>query len=237
MHSGMEINLPELVRVLVKRAWIVLLAAVICCSAVLLYTVNFVSPRYEASVTMYVNNKSNQEGSAITSNDLTVATKLVNTYINIIKSDRVLEKVVAEIGTNLNPNNLRGMISAESLNGTEMFEVTVTCEEPKLSADLANAIADVAPAEISQIIQGSSAEIVDRAKVPTTRSSPNYSMSGVLGFAVGALLAVSVIILAHTLDVRVKSEEDLAEICSVPVLGTIPDVLEIVKKSRKQRNG
>ena len=236
MHSGMEINLPELVKLLMRKAWIVLMAAAVCCGAVLLYTVNFVPPQYEASVTMYVNNKSNQEGSAITSNDLTVATKLVNTYINIIKSDRVLEKVEAETGTNVNSGSLRGMISAESLNGTEMFKVTVTSEEPKLSADLANAIANVAPAEISQIIQGSSAEIVDHAKVPMTRSSPNYSMCGVLGFAVGALLAISAIILAHTLDVRVKSEEDLADICSVPVLGTIPDVLEIVKKSRKQRN-
>ena len=236
MHSGMEINLPELIKLLVKKAWIVLLAAVICCSAVLLYTVNFVDSQYKASVTMYVNNKSNQEGNAITSNDLTVATKLVNTYINIIKSDRVLEKVVAEVGSNVNLGSLRKMISAESLNNTEMFKVTVTSEEPKLSADLANAIANVAPAEISQIIQGSSAEIVDHAKVPTTRSSPNYSISGVLGFVIGALLAVSVIILAHALDVRVKSEEDLADICSVPVLGTIPDVLEIVKKSQKQRN-
>ena len=72
--------------------------------------------------------------------------------------------------------------------------------------------------------------------MPTTRSSPNYSMSAVLGFVIGAVLAITAIILAHALDVRVKSEEDLAEICSVPVLGTIPDVLEIVKKSRKQRN-
>ncbi len=236
MQSGMEINLPELVRLLVKKAWIVLLAAVICCSAVLLYTVNFVSPQYEASVTMYVNNKSNQEGSAITSNDLTVATKLVNTYINIIKSDRVLEKVVAETGTSISTGSLQKMISAASLNGTEMFKVTVTSQEPELSAELANAIANIAPTEISQIIQGSSAEIVDHAKVPTTRSSPSYSTSGILGFAVGALLAILVIILAHALDVRVKSEEDLAEICTVPVLGTIPDVVEIVKKTRKQRN-
>lgn len=236
MQSGMEINLPEIIKLLAKKAWIVLLAAVICCATVLLYTVNFVEPQYAASVTMYVNNKSNQEGNAISSNDLTVATKLVNTYINIIKSDRVLDKVVAEVGTDIGPDSLRGMISAESLNGTEMFKVTITGKEPKLSAQLANAIADVAPAEISQIIQGSSAEIVDRAKVPTTRSSPNYSMSAVLGFAIGAVLAITAIILAHALDVRVKSEEDLAEICSVPVLGTIPDVLEIVKKSRKQRN-
>ena len=236
MQSGIEINLPELVKLLFRKAWIVLVAAVICCGVVLLYTVNFVTPQYKASVTMYVNNKSDQEGNAITSNDLTVATKLVNTYINIIKSDRVLEKVVAETGANVETKELRDWISAESLNNTEMFEVTVTSDGAQLSADLANAIANVAPIEISQIIRGSTAEIVDHAKVPKIHCSPNFTMCGVLGFTIGALLAVAVVVLAHTLDVRVKSEEDLAEICSVPVLGTIPDVLEIVKKSRKQRN-
>ena len=167
--------------------------------------------------------------------ELSVALKLVNTYINIIKSDRVLEKVVEKTGTSIAPANLRRMISAESLNETEMFRVTVTGEDPKLSADIANAIAEVAPAEISQIIQGSSAEIVDHAKVPQTRSGPSYTTSCALGFVGGALLVVIIIFLAYALDVRVKSEEDLAGICSVPVLGTIPDVLEIVKKTQKQR--
>lgn len=235
MDNAIEINLPELIKILIKRAWIVLLAAVICSATAFLCTVNFVAPRYEASVTMYVNNKANQDSNTITSSELSVALKLVNTYINIIKSDRVLEKVVEKTGTSIAPANLRRMISAESLNETEMFRVTVTGEDPKLSADIANAIAEVAPAEISQIIQGSSAEIVDHAKVPQTRSGPSYTTSCALGFVGGALLVVIIIFLAYALDVRVKSEEDLAGICSVPVLGTIPDVLEIVKKTQKQR--
>ncbi len=236
MQEGIEINLLDLGRVLAKKVWIVLLAAVVCCGAVLLYTANFVPPQYRASVTMYVNNKANQDSNNITSGELSVALKLVDTYINIIKSDRVLDKVVAETGTGISTEKLKMMISAASLNETEMFEVTVTSREPKLSADLANAIAHIAPAEISQIIQGSSAEIVDYAKAPKTYSSPNYSSRGTLGFAIGALLAILAIFLVHALDVRVKNEEDLAAICSVPVLGTIPDVLEIVKKTSRQRN-
>jgi len=198
--------------------------------------VNFVEPQYEAKVTMYVNNKSNQEGSAINSSDLSVAVRLVNTYINIIKSDRVLDKVIAETKVKISQKELSSRISAKSLNNTEMFALTVRHRDPETAALLANAIADIAPAEISSIVQGSSAEIVDRAKVPKAYSTPDYDGDCTRGAVVGAGLAFFVIALVYLLDKRVKSEEDLKSICQAPVLGTIPDVMEIVKKTRKKRS-
>ena len=185
---------------------------------------------------MYVNNNSNQEGNYLSSNDLSVAVRLVNTYINIIESDRVLEKVIVETGAQLEHDALREMIRAAAVNETEMFAVTVTSNDAQLSADLANAIAKVSPEVISQIIKGSSAEIIDYAKVPPTYSSPNYTQSAILGFFVGALLAVVAIVIASMLDVRIKSEEDLTETFSFPVLGSIPDVMEIVKHSKDERS-
>ena len=122
------------------------------------------------------------------------------------------------------------------MNNTEMFKFTVRHKDPETAAVLANAIADIAPAEISAIIQGSSAEIVDRAKTPKKYSTPNYSKNGTYGMAAGAGMAIFVIALVYVLDVRVKSEDDLKEICQIPVLGTIPDVMEIVKKSQKKRS-
>ncbi len=235
MNTSLEINLWELFRVLAKRAWIIVLSAVVCAGFFFLYTVNFVAPQYEARVTMYVNNNSNQEGNSVSSNDLSAAVRLVNTYINIIKSDRVLDRVISETGENLSQEALREMISTDPLNETEMFAVVVTSGDPQLSANLANAIADITPGEIAQIIKGSSAEIVDHAKVPTSRSAPSYFQSTALGFLLGALLAVLVIAFTYIFDVSVKSEEDLKQICSVPVLGVIPDVLEIVKKTKKKR--
>lgn len=236
MKEGLEISLLELLRVLLKKAWLIILAALIGSLIFWGCTVNFVEPQYKASITMYVNSNSNQEGNYLSSSDLSVAVRLVNTYINIIESDRVLEKVVAETGAQLEHNALRKMIYAAAVNETEMFEVTVTSGDAQLSADLANAIAKVSPEVISQIIKGSSAEIIDYAKVPQTYISPNYTQSAILGFLIGALLAVAAIVIAHMLDVRIKSEEDLTGLFSVPVLGSIPDVIEIVKHSKDERS-
>lgn len=226
MAESLEIDLRELFKVLLKRAWIVVLCAVIVGAAVLTYTVNFVTPQYKANVTIYVNNNSGKDNTYISSADLAVALRLVSTYVNIIQSNTVLEKVIAEAGLMLTTAQVRGMISAEVVDETEMFRVTVTTPNPQLSADLANAIAAVAPDEISAIIEGSSAKIIDYARVPTARSSPNYTSNTVIGAFLGAVLAIVVILLQRVLDMRVRNEEELSKICAVPVLGVIPDLAD-----------
>ncbi len=235
MSENIELDLREFFPVLLKKIWIVALCAVILATSVLVYTVNFVAPEYQASVSIYVNNNSGVDGKYIASSDLAVALKLVNTYITIIQSDTVLDKVIEETGLLLTAGQVRGMISAETMGETEMFRVTVTTPNAQMSADLANAIAAVAPAEISAIIEGSSAKIIDYAKVPKSQSAPNYTMNAVLGGIVGAVLAVLGILLQTMTDVRVKSEEDLVKLTQIPVLGVIPQLSSEPKTTGKQK--
>ena len=234
MAETVEIDLREMFKILLKRAWIVVLCAVIVGAAVLTYTVNFVTPQYKANVTIYVNNNSGKDGTYISSGDLAVALRLVSTYVNIIQSNTVLDKVIEETGLLLTTNQVRSMISAEVVEETEMFRVTVTTPNPQMSADLANAIAAVAPGEIAEIIEGSSAKIIDYARVPTGRSSPNYVTNTVLGALIGAVLAIIVILVQNMMDLRVRNEEELAKICSVPVLGVIPDMTNEMRNTGKK---
>lgn len=236
MSETVEIDLREIFRVLIKRIWIVVLCAAILGSAVLVYTANFVDPLYEANVTIYVNNNSGNDHTYISSADLAVALRLVTTYVNIIQSHTVLEKVIAEAGMDLTSDELRSMISAEVVGETEMFKVTVTTPDPEESVVLANAIAAVAPNEIAAIIEGSSAKIIDYARPPKGSSSPNYIMNTLVGAAVGALLAIVIILLQNMLDMRVRNEEELTNICDIPVLGAIPDMMvDANEKGKKVR--
>lgn len=235
MNKNMEINIVELLKALAKRIWIVILCAVLVGGAMFAYTMNFVTPQYSASVSIYVNNKTTTlDNAAISSGDLAVALRLVDTYVNIIQSNRVLEKVLEETNIALSAGQLRGMISAGAIGETEMFRVSVTSPNPQMSADLANAVAKVAPGVISDIIEGSSAKVIDYANVPGSPSSPNYRRSAMLGALLGAVLAVFGIIASVQLDTRIKSEEDLRNICKVPVIGVIPDLATPVKKSGKK---
>lgn len=234
MRETVEFDLRNLFRVLIKRLWIIFLCMVIVGASVLVYTVNFVTPLYKADVMMYVNNSTGSNGSGINSTDLAVALRLVTTYVTIIQSDNVLDKVIAEMELDITTQQVRSMLSAAAVGETEMFRISVTAPDPKLAADLANAIAAVAPDEITAIIEGSTAKVIDYAKVPKQKASPNYTTNTIIGAAVGAILAVLVILLQNMLDLTVHNEDELANAYSIPVLGVIPELYDGKKQPSKK---
>lgn len=233
MNETKEIDFKKILKALLKRGWIIVLCAILVGAITLVYTANFVTPMYTASVAMYVNNNNNNNTGNVSSSNLAVALQLVKTYVNIIQSDTVLDKVIEEAGVLLTPSQIRNMMSAESVNETEMFRVTITSPSAEMSAKIANTIADVAPAEISAIIEGSSAKVVDYARVPQNPSSPNVMRNTILGVLAGAMLAILAIAINQLLDTRIKDEADLESLCDVPVLGRIPDMTMIAQNAEK----
>lgn len=230
MENIKEINLTELFAAIVRKIWWVILCALLVGAATYIYTDNFVQPMYRTSVKIYVNNKENTtNASGVSANDLATSQRLVLTYVNILRSDSVLDKVADNIrettGKTISASSIRGSMTAGAMGETEIFEVFISSTNPEMCALVANAIADVAPAEIAYFVEGSSTKIVDYAKVPSAPYAPNVAKNTMIGMIVGALIAVAVVALQTLLDVRIKGEEDLALISKAPVLGMIPDLM------------
>lgn len=227
MQDFTEIDLMPLVSALLRKLWLILLCAVLTAGAAYLYTYYLVTPLYRAEVSVYVNNISSKVDSSsieyVSGSNLSTAKQLVTTYVNIISSDRVLSKVVEQADLDTSADQVRRMMTASSVGETEMFKIYITNADPELAAQVANAIADVAPDEIANIVEGSSTKIIDYAKVPGSPTSPNYQRSVMLGAALGAALAVAYVVLRTLLDRRIKSEEDLERLADIPVLGVIPE--------------
>ena len=235
MNDTIELDLKEIGLALLKQIWAIILCAVIAGLGMLVYTANFVTPTYRASVTMYVNNSSGVNSQYMSSSDLAVAQRLVETYTNIIGSHTVLSKVAEASGLNITADEIRGMLAASAVGETEIFKVSVIAPDPKLAADLANVIAEVAPGEIAKIIPGSTAKVVDYARIPKTRYAPNYTTSTILAFLVGALLASAVVVAQQLMDNRITKKEDLEKIFAAPVLGSIPEMEEELQKKAPVR--
>jgi capsular exopolysaccharide synthesis family protein len=103
--------------------------------------------------------------------------------------------------------------------------VVVTSSDPYEANRIATAIEVLLPDRISNIIEGTSAKVVDSPVVPTTPSSPSYTKNTILGFLVGFLLSVAFILLREIFDVTIREEEDVKLSCSLPVLTAVPDML------------
>ncbi len=223
-----EIDLGRIWRAIWHRAWIVLIASVLCMTIALVYTNFFVTPKYKASAMFYVNNNSLSVGDAsfsISQGDITAAKSLVDTYIVILRSRACLNDVIDYAGVEMTDSQLRSMISATAVNSTEIFEVVVTSPDPKEAENMANAIAYILPKAISSIVEGTSANIVDYAVLPSSPSSPNIKSNALLGFIIGMVVSVLILALREIFDVTIRSQEDIEQCCQHPVLASVPDML------------
>lgn len=228
-----ELNLQEMLFIYLKHWWVIVVCAVAFLAMAMAYTNLFITPLYRASVTVYVNNSASSSTiEYVASSDLAVSQRLVKTYVNIIKSDTVLQKVSEEKNLPYSAGQLRSMITATQVETTEIFDVHVTHSDPKMAAEIANAIADVAPGEIAGFVEGSSTKIIDYAKVPGSPYSPNYFKNAALGLVIGLLVAVAYLTIRYLLDVRILDAEDLEHMFDYPVLGQVPDIAQIHTKTK-----
>lgn len=223
IKDGVEIDLQKLLLAYLRKWWLIALCGIVAALGTLYVTANHITPMYRAGVTVYVNNvRSDQVIEYMSSSNLSASKALVNTYVNIIGSDTVLEKVAEEADLPYTSSQIYGMMTAEQVDDTEIFRVYITHKDPEVAAEVANAIANVAPAEIEEFVEGSSTKIIDYAKVPTARYSPSYRKNTLLGGVIGVVVAVLYVTLRYLLDVRIKDSEDLEMLYSLPVLGQIP---------------
>lgn len=223
IEEGLDLDLKKLLMAYLHKWWLILICIVMFGAAALIFTDNFMTPMYTASVTVYVNNvRGEQEVGYISNINLSTSQKLVSTYITMIKSNTVLEKVAETSGLDITANQIRSVMSAEQVDSTEVFAVTITHANPEIAAQLANAVAEVAPGEIENFVEGSSTKIIDYAKVPTVPSYPNRGRNTIIGVLMGFVVAVLYVTLRFMLDVRIKDAEDLTLLFDLPVLAQIP---------------
>ncbi len=237
-NDEIEIDLLKLFKALWKRALAIILVALIGASAALAYTALMVKPTYTATASFYVNNSSISIGSvsySISGGELNAANTLVNTYIYILKSRTTLEDIIEKAQLPYSSEELGRMISTSTITGTAAFDVTVTALSPTESEKIANTIAEVLPARITEIVDGSNVRIVDYAIIPAHRAGPSYTNNLLIGFLAGAVLAAGIIAVRFLIneqnDQIIHSSDELRQLYpDIKVLAMIPDMRLSEKK-------
>lgn len=221
------IDLLRILKFLWHKAIIILIIGVIVAATVLCYTVFAVAPQYSASIMLYVNNNSISIGStsvSISASELSAAQSLVDTYIVILNNRTTMEEVAERTQLGYSPNQLMGMVTSNQVNGTEVFKVTVTTDDPYEAAQIANCIAEVLPLRIAEIIEGSSMRIVDTAVVNMQKVSPSVTRNTAAGFVLGCLGACALFAVVVFFDDTIRNEDNIAQTYGLPVLAKIPNM-------------
>ena len=223
------VDLSHIVKVVWRNVWVVAVVSILVAAMGFSLAAFLISPTYSSSIMLYVNNSSFNVGDlgfSITSSELTAAQSLAKTYTVLLKNRTTLERVIDETGVSYTWEDVYDMIDSTPVNETEVIQVTVTCEDPYEAELLANGIAVVLPQRIAEVIEGASMEVVDSAIVDTEKVAPSITMYTVVGFVVGMLLAVAVLIISALMDNTVHDEDYVIQTYNYPILAKVPNLLD-----------
>lgn len=226
-----ELDIKHVVQVLLAKIKFIVVA--VLAFGVIAFSVTYflVTPLYLSSISLYVSNAKIMQQTRIDSNDIDASTKLVNTYMAIVQSDAILNKVATIAHLDYTASDIRKMMSMEAVANTEIFTVGIENPNPKRAAKLANTLAKVTFTELVNYLEGSSVKVIDYATIADKPSSPNMKLNTLIGVLLGLMVSIAFVVLQDMLDVRIKTEEDLEHLFSLPILCAIPDMNEVNNKS------
>jgi len=215
-----EIDLLHLIK-LVLRKWIVVGVITVAVTLVVAgYAFIMLDDTYTANSSMLVQAQDTETSDY---QNLLTGQRLVDTYKEIARSNRVLEELSLNTGGDLSVASLRSMITVSSVNDTLIVKLSVETEDPELSALIANEAVSIVQ-DLSNEFNGlQEVEVLDTAQVPSGPSGPNRVLYIAVGILLGGMLGVGYVLIIEFMDKHIRSPKDIEQHLGLRVLGTIPD--------------
>ena len=221
-----ELDLKELLKIFWSKKTEIILILLIFMILGAMYSFLLVTPKYTSYTTMVLTQAAGENDTinSITQTDLTVNSKLVSTYSELIKSKSVLNEVVNNLGyPELTREKIKKNIKVSSVSDTELIQIDVTNENPRYASEIANEIAKVFSEKIIDIYNISNVYIVDKAEVTADPSNINHARDIIIFALVGIVIAVVYVLICSMLDNTIKTEEDVEKTTDLLVLASIFD--------------
>ncbi len=221
-------------------AFIVVIALAV--GGVAVYDNMFKEPIYQAQTTVVIAKSDAMEGTAATLNDISASQKLATTYSEIAKSELVLNQVIENLGLHTSVKELSKSLTIKPVDDTSILSITVRNPNARLSATIANEIANVFSKEVTEIYKIENVTQLSVAATPETPANNTLTRDLVLAAAIAVLLVGGFAFLRFYLDDSVKYNEEVEKAIGLPVTGRIlrgdiksrkPDSELIVEKSPK----
>lgn len=194
-----ELDLKELLSIFWNKKVQIILITLIFLVIGIIYTIGFTTPMYSASTTLVLattsENAEKNTNTTITATEITVNSKLVSTYSELVKSKNVLRQVIANLGIQVNEKSLRDNVAVSSVKNTELIEITVKNENASYSAQVANEIAKVFTEKVKEIYNINNVQIVDEAETPIEPSNINHAKDIMMFAFVGLVIAIDYVLI------------------------------------------
>ncbi len=220
-----EINLKDTLVIIWNKKIRILFITAIFLVLGAFYSYKYIIPEYTSSATLVLATSEGKAGNqinTITTTDITLNSKLVSTYSELLKSKNVIRQVISNLRMNVEEDELRDNISVSSVKDTELIKISVTSKDPTDAAKIANEMAEVFIEEVSDIYNINNVHIVDKAEINTEPSNINHVKDIAIFGLIGAFISILSAFISDMLDTTVKTAEEVEKQFKVPVLASTP---------------
>ena len=235
-----ELDLKELLQLFwEKRVQILIIIAIFIVLGVI-YSVGFIEPKYEANTSLLLATNSLSDSSttgSITTTDLTLNQKLVTTYTDLVKSDRVIRTVISNLALDVSEESIKNNVSVTAETDSSMMKITVRNDSPVEAQKIANELTKVFIEAVKEYYKIDNLYIVDEAEVPSAPYNINHVKDVVIFAAIGIVVAIMYVLIANMLDTTIKSAQDIEKITKLTVLASVPLYDADDKNKTKKKNG
>lgn len=228
-----ELELKNIFEGLWDNGLIIVLIGIITAFIFILFTQLFISPEYESETSLFILSKQSQ--TSVNSSDIEFSESLTQDYIEIIQSRTVLERTISELNLNMSFEELLPEVLVVSPINTSIVSITVSTDDPYLSAEIADKIADISMEVIHQAVDAGTIYVLEPAEISTSSENPSLVKNGVIGGMAGCLISSLFIIWRILTNTVIRDSNDVRYYLGLETLGSIPlSNINHIKRTRKK---
>jgi capsular exopolysaccharide synthesis family protein len=209
----------------VRTYWWAVVLPVVLAVALGVFAASRADPEYRASVTFFVVTSAEPGGQSAVQGD-EFAQRRVNSYLELLSTDRFANNVIDASGLDLTPGQVQRMMGADSDVETVLLTATVTHE----SRELVERLGRAASTEFVDLVdevenRGSGRPSVQLEVVSgpgVTKVPPRRAVAIGIPGAIGLVAGLGLAWLLELRDKTIRTEAQLRALEAAPVLGTVP---------------
>lgn len=247
--NNREVTVTDLIKVAIKRIWVIVVAMVIGGLIAFYYTSFMVTPIYQ-SQTKYLVDTTDLSGDAVQKSStaqveiqrITVLSRLlVSSYIEILDTrnfaEYVSEKIAGDerLSREYTASNISELVDFNYEEESESYKVTVSAFDPMDALIIAQYIQNESGNYLNtkKASSNETLYVIDNARLNPDPVNVHVAMYMILGMIAGAVIAFAICFIIELNDVRVRDEKELSEILQLPIIGLIPEYVPANETGKK----
>ena len=242
-------SIKDIITLLLSHIWLIIVMTILGAGAAFGISKFLLPLQYSSHITMYVQSYTGITENANSVNNISNSKQLVNTYMEVLKDDAVMNAVAEKLSKQfeenvlsqnftindsgkITPASIRSCLAISSVIDTSAVKVTATAKNAEVAAAICNDLTQVAPQYVEEAVGVGSINTIDTAKVYNTPVAPNTMKNTMIGAVAGFMLIVLIIFLIDFFDNTIKDTDALGKKYNKAIIGDI----QAFDDSKKKRD-